>query len=166
MYHDQDVGISICSKVKVGHKNGKILRLIHEDGKAPKGGSLVLYLSRVKFSRLVYLGFSALVGSHLIWGCAAVDRGKASQVSESEPGLASTTITVDYGIDKGPSQQLASGFHHPIGIKYPAGSLIEGVVVHTVRGADHHARLPSLFDADTRLSRSFNSLAIRSDLAC
>ncbi len=85
----------------------------------------------------------------LLSGCAAIDKSKGSNVLDDEGGLATTSITVDYALDKGPSKQLASGFHHGIGPKYPAQSLIDGVVVRAIRGADHHARLPSLFDPDT-----------------
>jgi len=55
-------------------------------------------------------------------------------------------ITVDYAVDKGASTQLASGFLHGISSAAPAQYLIDGVKVTSIRGADHHANEPELFD--------------------
>ncbi|MBB2747280.1 UNVERIFIED_ORG: hypothetical protein FHR35_007159 [Microbispora rosea subsp. rosea] len=59
------------------------------------------------------------------------------------------TLTVDYGADAGPSNQVASGFLHGIEPASPAQYLIDGVKVVAIRGADHHPNLPSLFDRAT-----------------
>ncbi|WP_180687038.1 hypothetical protein [Streptomyces gossypiisoli] len=61
----------------------------------------------------------------------------------------SITVTVDYGADVGPSNQVASGYLHGIDANSPAQYLIDGVTVRAIRGADHHPNLPSLFDRPT-----------------
>lgn len=55
-------------------------------------------------------------------------------------------LTIDYAVDKGASNQLASGFLHGISSVAPAQYLIDGVKVTSIRGADHHANEPELFD--------------------
>ncbi|MER5217082.1 hypothetical protein ABT063_42775 [Streptomyces sp. NPDC002838] len=66
------------------------------------------------------------------------------------PAQADTiTVTVDYGSDVGPSNQVASGYLHGIDATSPAQYLIDGVKVRSIRGADHHPNLPSLFDRPT-----------------
>ncbi|MFD5257350.1 hypothetical protein ACFWM5_31560 [Streptomyces bobili] len=66
------------------------------------------------------------------------------------PAQADTiTVTVDYGADVGPSHQVASGYLHGIDAASPAQYLVDGVKVRAIRGADHHANLPSLFDSPT-----------------
>ncbi|MDR6550956.1 carbohydrate-binding protein [Paenibacillus qinlingensis] len=61
----------------------------------------------------------------------------------------STAVTIDYSVDSGAANQLASGFLHGIGPVYPDQKLINSLAVRAVRGAPHHAILPSLFDPTT-----------------
>ncbi|WP_168123668.1 hypothetical protein [Paenibacillus sp. HB172176] len=61
----------------------------------------------------------------------------------------SAVVTVDYDVDVGPSNNVASGFLHGIDDISPAQYLIDGVHVKTIRGADSYNYLPSLFDLTT-----------------
>lgn len=69
-------------------------------------------------------------------------------VSKAAPNP-SVQVTIDYGVDVGPSNQIASGFLHGISSTSPAQYLIDAVKVTSVRGADHHANVPELFDPAT-----------------
>ena len=62
-----------------------------------------------------------------------------------------STITVNYSIDKGASNQVASGLLHGISATYPAQYLIDGIKVNSVRGSDHlyGTCLPAYFDSAT-----------------
>lgn len=80
----------------------------------------------------------------------AVAAGLLSTLIGVAPARAdSITVTVDYGADVGPSNQVASGFLHGIDAGSPAQYLIDGIRVRAIRGADHHLNLPSLFDRPT-----------------
>ncbi|MFJ3800037.1 carbohydrate-binding protein [Streptomyces sp. NPDC090088] len=63
---------------------------------------------------------------------------------------AAATVTVDFSVDSGPSDRVASGFLHGISADSPAQYLVDDVHVTAVRGADHHPNLPSLFDSATQ----------------
>ncbi|OXM85522.1 cohesin domain-containing protein [Paenibacillus rigui] len=58
-------------------------------------------------------------------------------------------VYVDYAVDTGVSNQVASGFLHGMTGEEPAQYLIDGIKVSAIRGADHHPNLPSLFDNAT-----------------
>lgn len=60
----------------------------------------------------------------------------------------SSTITIDYAVDEGPSNQVASGLLHGIGSEKPNQYLIDGIKVNAVRGADYHKNLPSFYEKD------------------
>ncbi|BFT69502.1 hypothetical protein [Paenibacillus sp. P36] len=74
-----------------------------------------------------------------------------SAISFPITGFANTTatITVDYSVDKGASNHIASGFLHGISATSPSQYLIDGVDVQSIRGTDYHTNLPSLFDQTT-----------------
>jgi hypothetical protein len=78
----------------------------------------------------------------LIAGAIAVP---ATVAADTTP----VNVTVDYSIDKGPSDQVASGFLHGMKADDPPQHLIDAIEVRTIRGADHHPNLPSLFDPAT-----------------
>ncbi len=81
-------------------------------------------------------------------GCLALSSITASAFA-AEDAAEPVNVTVDYAVDAGPSNQVASGFLHGIDAVDPAQHLIDGVDVRTIRGADHHPNLPSLFDRAT-----------------
>ena len=61
----------------------------------------------------------------------------------------SSTITVNYNIDRGASNQVASGLLHGISADYPAQYLIDGIKVNSVRGANYYGHLPNCFESAT-----------------
>ncbi|GAB4005003.1 hypothetical protein GCM10029992_51590 [Glycomyces albus] len=61
----------------------------------------------------------------------------------------SVDITIDYSADLGPATHVASGFLHGIDATDPDQYLIDGLDVHSIRGADYHHNLPSLYDQAT-----------------
>lgn len=61
----------------------------------------------------------------------------------------SSSITIDYTIDRGASNQVASGLLHGISATNPAQYLIDGITINAIRGADHHENLPSYFEQPT-----------------
>jgi hypothetical protein len=70
--------------------------------------------------------------------------------ANATPALAATTtITADYTALGSAATQVASGFLHGISATSPSQYLIDGVKVRSLRGADHHPNLPSLFDPAT-----------------
>lgn len=60
-----------------------------------------------------------------------------------------SSITVDYAVDQGASNQVVSGLLHGISADYPAQYLIDGIKVNTVRGADYYGYLPNCYESDT-----------------
>ncbi|WP_144420412.1 hypothetical protein [Micromonospora haikouensis] len=78
-----------------------------------------------------------------------VAAGLAAVEAPAAQAAATSTITVDYGADRGPATQIASGFLHGISATSPAQYLVDGVKVRSLRGADHHPNLPSLYDTAT-----------------
>ena len=74
--------------------------------------------------------------------CLGMLTSPASAVTADE-------VDVDYAVDNGTSNQVASGFLHGITGEEPAQYLIDGVKVRAIRGADHHPNLPSLFEEKT-----------------
>ncbi len=60
-----------------------------------------------------------------------------------------SSITVDYAVDLGASNQVASGLLHGISADHPAQYLIDGIKVNAVRGADYYGYLPNCYEADT-----------------
>lgn len=75
-----------------------------------------------------------------------IDKLSVYQMTEA---ARATAVTIDYSTDWGAANQLASGFLHGIGPVYPHQKLINTLAVRAVRGAPHHAILPSLFDPAT-----------------
>ena len=61
----------------------------------------------------------------------------------------SSSITVDYAVDLGASNQVASGLLHGISADHPAQYLIDGIKVNAVRGADYYGYLPDYFESAT-----------------
>ncbi|GHJ08660.1 hypothetical protein TPA0907_30270 [Micromonospora humidisoli] len=78
-----------------------------------------------------------------------VAAGVVTATTDAVSAAATTTITVDYGADRGAATQIASGFLHGISASSPAQYLVDGVKVRSQRGADYHPNLPSLYDPAT-----------------
>ncbi|MBM7077067.1 hypothetical protein [Micromonospora humida] len=78
-----------------------------------------------------------------------VAAGVVTATTDAVSAAATTTITVDYGSDRGAATQIASGFLHGISASSPAQYLVDGVKVRSQRGADYHPNLPSLYDPAT-----------------
>ncbi|MFI1743031.1 T9SS type A sorting domain-containing protein [Thalassobellus sediminis] len=57
----------------------------------------------------------------------------------------SSIITIDYNIDEGASNQVASGMLHGIDA-VPSQYLIDGLKINAIRGADYYPNLPSYFE--------------------
>lgn len=81
-----------------------------------------------------YVSSSLILGLTLLSGAAN---------AATDPNV---QLTIDYAVDQGASNQIASGFLHGISSVAPAQYLIDGVKVTSIRGADHHANEPELFD--------------------
>ncbi|MGX5771620.1 carbohydrate-binding protein [Microbacterium trichothecenolyticum] len=88
-------------------------------------------------------GAAALVVSALTVATVAT----ASAAAAEAP--APLTVRVDFASDAGAADHVGSGFLHGIDADGPPAYLIDGVDVRTIRGADHHPILPSLFDEAT-----------------
>ncbi|MDR6550955.1 hypothetical protein [Paenibacillus qinlingensis] len=89
--------------------------------------------SKKKFIVLFFLVLTLLIGT----------------LPSAAVAATSTTVTIDYSVDWGAASQLASGYLHGIGPVYPNQKLINSLAIRAVRGAPHHAILPSLFDPTT-----------------
>lgn len=89
--------------------------------------------------------------------CVAGAAGAAALAIPPDTATAvASSFAVNFGVDNGPSNRVASGFLHGISADSPAQYLVDGVTVRAIRGADHHPNLPSLFDPATnaRVSRT------------
>lgn len=99
---------------------------------------------RTKPQRMPTLRKASLLTIGMLTACASV-MGAVAQATTSTP----VEVTVDYAADAGPANHVGSGFLHGLTAEGPPDYLVDGVDVNTIRGADHHPILPSLFDPAT-----------------
>ncbi|NED97094.1 hypothetical protein G1H11_17470 [Phytoactinopolyspora alkaliphila] len=100
---------------------------------------------RLGFRRRSPTAIAAAAGVLLAGSVGAISAPTAEKLDVDEP----IDVTVDYAADAGPSTQVASGFLHGIDAEDPPQYLVDGVEVRTIRGADYHHNLPSLYDPAT-----------------
>ncbi|GAB4004960.1 hypothetical protein GCM10029992_51430 [Glycomyces albus] len=104
------------------------------------------FINRNSGKALDLWGFSTRPGSRISQYTYTGSNAQKWNLTQVDDGSGGLQVTVDYGADAGAAEHVASGFLHGIDLTHPTQYLIDGLDVHSIRGADYRPDLPSLYD--------------------